>query len=207
MRFHALAMAGAATLACASAPAQPTPAATPTSAPSGGEVIFLPQGSAGTGATFDPEHVVGPTVNMALTADGVWGGDLRGRNLVLEVSEGRLRGAAFDVSVERAGDTLHLTGLVGNRRVNVQLSPKRFQGALDINGCSFDLPLATPGAYQGFLSCPAPSHHTPAVSSAAATTRLPTVTSTSLRLSGDATRLDPPVMPQLALALLAVIPL
>lgn len=207
MRFHGLAVAGVAALACASAPpATPAPAAMPTQGEAGGEVIFLPQGSVGTGATVDSRRVIGPTVSMALAPQGVWGGDLRGRNLVLEISEGRLRGAAFDVSVERAGDTLRLAGLVGNRRVNVQISPKRFQGTLGINGCSFDLPAATPGSYQGFLSCPVP--RTPAVSAAVASgQRLSVVTSASLKLAGDAARLDPPVLPQLALALLAVLPL
>jgi hypothetical protein len=177
----------------------------PTPAEAGGEVIFLPQGSVGTGATFDPRHVMGPTVSMALTPEGVWGGDLRGRNVVLEISEGRLRGAGFDVSVERDGDALHLAGLVGDRRVNVQISSKRFQGTLGITGCSFDLPAATQGSYQGFLSCPVP--RTPGVSTAASGQRLPVVTSASLRLAGNAARLDPPVLPQLALALLAVLPL
>ncbi|HEU4385258.1 MAG TPA: hypothetical protein VFR85_17370 [Anaeromyxobacteraceae bacterium] len=197
-------MAGAAAFACAGTPA--VPVSMPTAGEAGGEVMFLPLGTVGTGATFDVQRVVGPTVNMALTPEGVWGGDLRGRNLVLEVSEGRLRGAGFDVAVQREGEALRLAGLVGNRRVNVHISPKRFQGAFDISGCSFDLPRETPGSYQGFLSCPAP--RSPSVSTVLSSgERLPTVTSTSLRLTGDAARLDSPVMPQLALALLAVLPL
>jgi hypothetical protein len=179
--------------ACAGAPAVPVPM--PTSVEGDGEVIFLPLGSVGNGAAFDAQRVVGPTVNMAATPEGVWGGDLRGFNVVLEIGDGRLLGAALDLAVEREGDALRLVGLFGNRRVNFKVSPRQIQGTLDGGVCSFDLSLESPGRYQGFLSCPAPRAR-----------GLPVVTSASLRLMGDAARLDQPMLPQLALALLAVLP-
>ncbi len=191
MRLLSLVAVGLA--ACAGAPAVPVPM--PTSTEGGGEVIFVPLGSVGTSAAFDVRRVMGPTVNMAATPEGVWGGDLRGRNLVLEIGEGWLVGAAFRLTVQREGDALRLAGLIGTRRVNLTASPRRVQGTLDGGHCSFDLSLESPGRYQGFLACPAPRGE-----------RLPLVTSASLRLLGDAARLDQPMLPQLALALLAVLP-
>lgn len=203
IRFALLPCAAAA-LACASAPpAVPIPM--PTSGAASGEVIFVPLGSVGTGASFDESRVVGPTVNMAATAEGGWGGDLLGRNLVLQIGDGRLGGAAFELLVEQEGDAVHLAGVSGGRRVNVRLSPKRLQGTVDGGGCSFDLSMAAPGSYRGFVSCQPPPGRRLAGSPSAAS-RLPVVTSASLRLSGDANRLDRPVLPQLALALLAVLP-
>jgi hypothetical protein len=191
-----LSLVAVALAACAGAPgAKAVPVPMPTSTEGGGEVIFLPLGSVGTGAAFDAHRVMGPTVNMAATPEGVWGGDLRGRSVLLETGEGRLAGAAFELTVEREGDALRLAGLLGNRRVNLKVSPRQIQGTLDGGVCSFDLSLESPGRYQGFLSCPAPRGE-----------RLPVVTSASLRLMGDAARLDQPMLPQLALALLAVLP-
>ncbi|HET6922358.1 MAG TPA: hypothetical protein VFI16_04340 [Anaeromyxobacteraceae bacterium] len=191
-----LSLVALALAACAGAPAvRAVPVPMPTSAEGDGEVVFLPLGSVGNGAAFDAHRVVGPTVNMAATPEGVWGGDLRGRNVVLEVGEGRLAGAALELTVEREGDALRLAGLLGNRRVNFRVSPRQIQGTLDGGACSFDLSLESPGRYQGFLACPAPRGE-----------RLPAVSSASLRLVGDAARLDQPMLPQLALALLAVLP-
>lgn len=206
-------MAAAAALACAGVPPAP-PAVPPTFAEGGpgGAMIFLPHGTVGTGATFDGDRVVGPTVNMAVTPEGAWGGDLYGRNFVLQVSEGRLRGAAFELAVQWEGDELRLAGIVQGRRVNVGLSPRRLHGTTDGGICSFDLTLAAPGSYQGFVSCPsAPGRPglptvSPQPRAPFARERLPAVTSTTFRLMGDAARLDQPALPQLALALLAVLP-
>ncbi|HEY6106091.1 MAG TPA: hypothetical protein VIV59_08925 [Anaeromyxobacteraceae bacterium] len=160
----------------------------------GGEVLFLPTGSVGTSAAFDVRRVVGPNVNMATTPEGTWGGDLRGHNLVLEITEGRLSAAAFEIAVEREGDAMRLGGLVADRRVSLRLSPRRFQGSIDGGVCSFDLPREAPGLYRGFVSCSVRGQRTAVITSAA------------LKLSGDAVRLDPPVLPQMALAVLAVLP-
>lgn len=210
MKPHALATLGAAVaLACAGAPSKPLPMPTPAEGTAGGEVIFVPQGTIGTGAAFDGARVVGPTVNMAATPEGVWGGDVNGRNFVLQVSEGRLTGAAFEVTVEQEGDALHLAGLVDGRRVNVRLSPRRLQGTTDGGVCSFDLARTAPGSYQGSVSCPTPRGQFSAVTSFPRAPRglpLPRVISTTFRLSGDAARLDQPMLPQMALALLAVLP-
>lgn len=178
----------------------------PTSGEASGEVIFVPLGSIGTGASFDEGRVVGPTINMAATPEGAWGGDLAGRNLVLQIDDGRLEGASFSLLVEQEGDAVHLAGLSGGRRVNVRLSPKRLQGTVDGGGCSFDLSLAAPGSYQGFVSCQPPPLPKSVAGPLVATGRMPVVTSVSLRLSGDALRFERPVLPQLALALLAVLP-
>ncbi len=186
--------AGAA-LGCAGAP-EPLPAPMPTSsAGATGEMIFVPSGSIGAGATFSDRAVTGPAVNMAITTDGVWGGNLRGHNLLLDLSEGRMAAAALDLRVDREGDTLRLNGIFGGQRVRVQLSPRRLQGTVDSGACSFDLAWQAPDGYKGFVSCPPPRGQS-----------LPAVTSASFRLMGDAARLDQPVLPQMALALLAVLP-
>lgn len=196
MWARALAMTCAsAALACAGAP-KPVPAPMPTSSEGAtGEVIFVVSGSIGAGASFSDHSVTGPSVNMATTPEGVWGGDLRGLNFLLDISEGRIGAAALELQVNREGDALDLDGIFGGRRVRVQLSPRRLHGFVDGGACSFDLAGQAPGTYHGIVSCPPRrGEHLPAVSTA------------SLRLTGDAARLDQPVLPQMALALLAVLP-
>lgn len=158
-------------------------------------VVNLASGSVGSGATFSDHAVTGQNVNMATTPEGVWGGDLRGHNLHLELSEGRIGGVALELRVDREGDTLRLSGIFGGRRVNLELSPRRLHGTLDGATCSFDLNSEGPGQYRGLVSCPP-----------ARGQRLPDVTTATFHLVGDAARLDQPVLPQMALALLAVLP-
>ena len=190
-----------AALACASTP-KPVPPMPTSSAGTAGEVVFvasgsvtLPWGSVGSGATFSDHAVTGQSVNMATTPEGTWGGDLRGGNLHLDISEGRIGATALELRVDRQGDTLHLSGIFGGRRVNVELSPRRLHGTLDGGTCSFDLASQAPGRYHGLVSCPPPRGQ-----------RLPDVTTASFNLVGDAARLDQPALPQMALALLAVLP-
>ncbi len=203
MWVRALAMTcAAAAVGCAGA-LKPMPAPMPTSsAGATGEMVFvasglvtLPSGSVGSGATFSDHAVTGQNVNMAITPEGVWGGDLRGHNLHLELSEGRMGAVALELRVDREGDTLRLSGIFGGRRVNVELSPRRLHGTLDGATCSFDLNSEAPGQYRGLMSCP-PSRGQ----------RLPEVTTATFHLAGDAARLDQPVLPQMALGLLAVLP-
>ena len=184
----------AAALACAAAPTKPVPMPS-TGATAGGEVFFIPSGSPGTSAAFDDRRVVGPNVNMGTSPEGDWGGDLLGRNLVLAITDGRLSGAAFEVVVEREGEALRLAGLLGDRRVSARLSPKLFQGTIDGGVCSFELTREAPGSYRGAVACTVPGVRNPVVNTA------------QLKLLGDAARLDQPVLPQLALAVLAVLPL
>ncbi len=201
VRAFVMTCVGAA-LGCAGAP-KPLPAPMPTSsAGATGEMVFvasglvtLPSGSVGSGASFSDHSVSGPNVNMATTPEGVWGGDLRGRNLHLELSEGRIGAVALELRVDREGDTLHLSGIFGGQRVNVELSPGRLHGTVDGATCSFDLASEAPGQYRGLVSCPPPRGQ-----------RLPEATTATFRLLGDAARLDQPVLPQMALALLAVLP-
>ncbi len=186
----------AAALACAAAPPKPVPVPMPSAgATAGGEVFFIPTGSPGTSAAFDDRRVVGPNINMGTTADGAWGGDLRGRNLVLAIIPGRLSGSAFEVVVEQEGEALRLAGLLGDRRVSARLSPKLFQGTIDGGVCSFELTSRAPGDYSGAVACTVRGQRNPIVNTA------------ELKLLGDAARLDQPVLPQLALAVLAVLPL
>ena len=192
MRRPAL-IAAALLAACA------TPKVTPLPMPSAegsGEISFVPTGSAGTSAAFDQTRVFGPMVNMEASAEGVWGGDLRGQSVVLDVSEGRLRGAGLEMAVEREGDALRLGGLVRSRRVSLRLSPKFLTGTVDGGACSFDMRLASPGVYRGSVSC-----------SPRRSQRLSSVPTATLRLAGDAARVESPVLPQFVLALLAVLPI
>lgn len=206
MRYQAIPILGAAAaLACAGAPPA-RPVVMPTPGEAAGEVVFVPSGSPGFGAAFDERRVMGPAVNMTMTPEGVWGGDVRGRNVLLEISEGRLSGAAFDLTVEQEGDVLHLAGIVDGRRVNVRLSPRQLQGTVNGGVCSFDLALAAPGSYRGFLSCPARPTPATRLGVPVRGVPLPSIDPAEFHLSGDAVRFDQPVMPQLALALLAVLP-
>ncbi len=183
MRLPALlaALAAAALASCATAGGHPIEMSPAPAGPDTGE--FTPQGevllSAGPGgafatAAFDDRRVRGPNVNVSRNADGTWSGTLAGEDVLLAAGPGRLSGSNVTISIERVGDAIQIGGLYWGIRFRVELSPKRVSGTFGPR--SLDMHASGPGRWVGVGM---------------------------LRLTGAASDLAHPVMPQLALAILA----
>ncbi|MGA8892543.1 MAG: hypothetical protein WB493_13310 [Anaeromyxobacteraceae bacterium] len=87
-----------------------------------GEVVYR------NSAAFDATRVRGPTVNMAVTKDGRWGGSILQKDVMLKVTPDRISGAGVNLVVKRAGGTLTVEGLVNNVRVRLEGSANKFVG-------------------------------------------------------------------------------
>ncbi len=86
-----------------------------------GEVLYQ-RGS----AAFDAGHVRGPHVNLALTKDGRWGGNLLDKDVVLTVTPERITGAGVNLVVKRDAKELSVEGLVSGVRVRVKATRDAF---------------------------------------------------------------------------------
>jgi hypothetical protein len=196
LRRLAVIVASASALACATAPSgAPVPVTglapgevKPRDYKPTGEVFFSTVGGVGTSADFSDFRIVGPNVNMTRNEKGQWAGTLAGRNMILDVAPGRITGDGIDLYVTTKGTTLSVQGMFGQRQVWVTIKPKEIQGTTDSSRCSFDLTPAGPGVFTGGVGCGGQ------------------LTNATLQLTGEAMNLATPVMPQLVLALIAVLP-
>ena len=147
--------------------------------------------SYGKSAAFDAWHVRGPNVNLARSEDGSWDGtggpDMQG--LKLEVQPGEVRGAGVSLGIQKLADgSVEVGGLFFLDRYLVRISSQRITGSTRGGSCSFDLKRVSPGRFDGDLACGTE------------------VTRIGLELLGDADRVEAPVLPQAAIALVAVMP-
>lgn len=93
------------------------------------EEPFIPEGEVNYqrgSAAFDAGHVRGPRVNMALTKDGRWGGNLLEKDVVLTVTPERISGAGVNLVVKRDAKELSVEGLVSGIRVRVTATRDTF---------------------------------------------------------------------------------
>ncbi len=187
--------AAATVLACATPSGAPVAVTTP---PPGevkgarfvadGEVFWDAQGT-GTSVAFNDFRMVGPQVNMTRDASGKWAGNIGGREMILTVIPGKISGDGVDLYVVRKGATLSVQGMYFQRQVWFTVKAGEIQGTTDGGRCSFDLnPSNQPGWFTGGVGC-------------GGSMRMGT-----LQLTGTAANLDQPTMPQLLLALVAVLP-
>ncbi len=190
--FSIAAVALSALAACASAPDRALPrvpvamSPAPRGAPGEdqgpvGEVTWLDLGQAESPrrASFDGWIVNGPPVRLGRTPDGHWAGTVNGRDGVLDANSGRLAAAAVDIGVERQGDRIWLTGTWFGSPVRIEVARDRIRGSAGAN--SFDLQRWAPDIYRSANG------------------------TGMLRVTGAAQSVDDAAMPQLALALLAVV--
>jgi hypothetical protein len=70
-------------------------------------------------AAYDAAHVRGPNVNMSLTKDGRWGGNLLAKDVLLEVKPDRISGAGVNLVVKRDGGKLSVEGMISGIRVRI----------------------------------------------------------------------------------------
>ncbi|WP_248360715.1 hypothetical protein [Anaeromyxobacter oryzae] len=181
----------AASLAAALLASAPAFAQAPPFEPTG-EVRFLGWGSTGSGAAFDADRIIGPSVNLTRREDGSWAGDLVGQNLDLQVSPKKLTGPNVNVGYETKDGRTTIEGLFFGQRIRLELDKKRLHGKVGV--CSLDLSRKNPQFFQGEMGC------TPSGRNA-----FPQTSRASLQLIGEAGS-DQPPMPQLALALIAILP-
>jgi len=201
-RCRPLCVASLLLAACAHRPdgppaaAEAVPPAGAAQPPSSGAVSFVAAGSTGLSATFDPGRIVGPQVDLALTGQGTWAGTAGGRTVSLEITGGHLAGAGVDLVIERTGDAIAIGGTWFGRRVQLRVDGTRVRGTADGGRCAVDLrPLPEqPGTLGGEVGC------APRRGSAAQ------VTAATMVMDGAAADLARTPLPQLALALIAVLP-
>jgi hypothetical protein len=147
--------------------------------------------SYGKSAAFDAWHVRGPNVNLTRAEDGSWDGtggpEMTG--LHLEVKPGSVRGAGVSLSIEKMADAfVEVGGLFYQDRYFIRVSSQRITGSTRGGRCSFDLKRVSPNRFDGDMACGME------------------ITRIGLELFGDAARGEDPVLPQLAIALVAVMP-
>ena len=178
--------------ACTTAHGIPLPMSGP-AGPKGPE--FLAGGelrsSIGKSVAWDDWHIRGPRVNLTRSADGGWDGtggpDLSGFHL--EVKPGMLSGPGVSLSVEKMPDGfIEVGGLFFQDRYWLRISPARLTGHTHGGRCSFEFKRVSPALFSGDVACG---------------TEISRVT---IELLGTAARVDDPILPQFAVALVAVLP-
>jgi hypothetical protein len=87
-----------------------------------GEIVYR------TSAAFDATRVRGPNVNMSLTKDGRWGGNLLTKDVMLKVTPDRITGAGVNLVVKQDANTVSVEGLISGIRVRVKATAKDFVG-------------------------------------------------------------------------------
>lgn len=178
--------------ACATAGGHPLPMSTPAGEKpaefrSTGEF----RSSIGKSAAFDDWRVVGPRINLTRNPDGSWDGTAGPKmtGFHLDVEPGQVHGPNLVLGIQRTGaGVVEVGGIFLGDRFLIKLTSKKLQGTTEGGRCSFDLDRASPALYVGDLACGKQ------------------VTGVSIELLGQAARVEDPVLPQAALALLAVMP-
>jgi hypothetical protein len=155
-----------------------------------GELTFRVRGSVGTGASFDAERLVGPTVNLTRQEGGGWAGDIAGQNVRLEVTDRRVSGANVDLHLAAEGRKRMVRGNFFGQRLWLEYTGKKLSGR--VGDCSLSLSQRRAGLLEGDIGC---------LERAGS---LPRTAHAILQLAGDAAQPDPP-MPQFALALVALL--
>jgi hypothetical protein len=178
--------------ACASVSGSPLPMSTPTE-PRADQ--FQATGelrtSLGRSAAFDGWRVVGPQINLVRNADGSWDGTAGPAMTAfhLETGPGVVHGARLAITISRGSDgAFEVGGLFFDERYRFRLSPETLTGNARGGRCGFELKRASPGLYMGDVACGLD------------------LSQMSVEFRGGAARVEEPMLPQLALALLSVMP-
>ncbi len=87
-----------------------------------GEIVYR------TSAAFDATRVRGPNVNMAVTKDGQWGGNLLAKDVMLKVTPDRITGAGVNLVVKQDANSLSVEGMISGIRVRFKATAKDFVG-------------------------------------------------------------------------------
>jgi hypothetical protein len=87
-----------------------------------GEVVYR------NSAAYDATRVRGPTVNMSVTKDGEWGGNLLQKDVMLKITPDRISGAGVNLVVTRKPGSLAVEGMINGIRVRVTATTDKFVG-------------------------------------------------------------------------------
>ena len=178
--------------ACATTQGVPLPMSTPVAPkPDGFRATGEFRSTIGKSAAFDEWRVVGPRINLARNPDGTWDGTAGPAMspFHLEAKPGDLDGPNLNLSVQRAADgVVEIGGLFFGDRYFVRVSPQKLQGKTHGGKCSFEFKRVSPTVFAGDVACGME------------------ITRVGIELFGVAGRVDDPVLPQAALALMAVMP-
>ena len=87
-----------------------------------GEIVYR------TSAAYDATRVRGPNVNMAITKDGRWGGNLLAKDVMLKIAPDRITGAGVNLVVKQDADSLSVEGMISGIRVRVKATATTFVG-------------------------------------------------------------------------------
>jgi hypothetical protein len=71
-------------------------------------------------ASYDATRVRGPSVNMSVTKDGRWGGNLLTKDVMLEIKPDRISGAGVNLVVKRDASSFSVEGMISGIRVRVK---------------------------------------------------------------------------------------
>jgi hypothetical protein len=112
--FVALALAAAALPVRAAEPEAPFVAT--------GEIVYR------TSAAYDATRVRGPNVNMSVTKDGRWGGNLLAKDVMLKIAPDRITGAGVNLVVKQDASTVSVEGMISGIRVRVKATATTFTG-------------------------------------------------------------------------------
>jgi hypothetical protein len=118
-----------------------------------GEIQFTPVGTAGSSAAWDARSVRGPAVNLTLTPEGLWGGTILERAVLLHARSGRITGEGVDVRVTRDRSTVRVWGLWFGRLVGITFRPDRISASPLTGVCAAELSPASDGLWRGFGGC------------------------------------------------------
>jgi hypothetical protein len=130
-------------------------------------------------------------VNLTRRDDGTWAGDLGGRDLDLQGSEGRLTGSNVTLNYSQKDGRTEVEGLFFGTRIRLSLDAKKFKGR--VGSCSLDFTRrGQSGIYRGDVGC-------------LRAARLPNTGKARMELLGEAATPTPP-LPQMAFALIAILP-
>jgi hypothetical protein len=94
----------------------------PTGSRAAGEAPFAPDGEIQfrASASYDATRVRGPNVNMALTRSGQWGGNVLGKDMVVDARPDRISGSGINLQVTRDATAISVEGTVDAKRVVVK---------------------------------------------------------------------------------------
>jgi len=110
-------------------------------------------GTPGASAAWDARSVRGPAVNLALTDEGLWGGTLRNRPVLLRARGGRITGEGVNVFVTQEGPVVHVQGMWFGNLLRIDVSPTTLSASPTNGVCSMELALARDGYWRGFGGC------------------------------------------------------
>jgi hypothetical protein len=178
--------------ACTTVHGVPLPMSEP-AGPRGPEFVATGEvrSSIGKSVAWDEWRIVGPRVNLTRSPDGSWDGmagpDMAGFHL--EVKPGRLSGPGVSLSVEKMADGfVEVGGLFFQDRYWIRVSPEKLHGSTHSGACSFEFKRVTPNLFSGDLACGMQ------------------ITRVTIELFGSAARTTDPLLPQMAIAVVAVMP-